>query len=233
MRYADGRIDWKRNPEMAADMADLCGRMSEPHVMEAMRERWGVELTPGQVGGFKARRGIRNGLVGGRFEKGNVPSNKGKTWDDFMSPEAQERSRMTLFRPGERRGKADESWRPVGSETTRSDGTVWVKVSDEVVSIADYGSRNAAARARMGRWRLRSHVNYESAYGPVPEGCVVVHADHDPSNDDPGNLVAVPRKLRSTIEMHGTGYADRETLEVAVLAAEVRQAAYRAGRSVA
>lgn len=213
-------------------MADLCGRMAAPGVIAAMRERWGVELTPSKVGNFRQRRGIRCGVPYGRFEKGHVPYTKGKTWDEFMRPEAQERCRSTLFKAGERRGVSEALREPVGTERTRSDGYVYVKVSDESYRNSDYG-KGEANRLRNHRWRARSRIAYERAYGPVPDGCHIIHADGDPANDDPENLVAVPVTLKATLSNLGNPYADRETLETAMLMAEVSQAAYRAGRSVA
>lgn len=187
-------------------MLDLCPRLFQGEVVEEFERIHGVRLTVNQVKQFRRTYGVRN--VSGRKPPRKV--NPG------------------CFRPGERHGAA-EGWEPVGSESLRADGYVYVKVSDEAYSDAEYG-RAEAARLRTARWRLRSRVNYEAAYGPVPEGCYVFHADGDRTNDDPENLVAVPLRLRATITKLGNPYADRETLETAMLMAEVVQAASRADR---
>lgn len=220
---------WSRCPEAEADMERLCAELPWHGVRDAMRDLWGVELTRPQVKSFRCSRGIRNGMVGGRFQEGGVPWNKGLPRDEWgLPPDALERMRANQFEPGRpATGIAAERWRPVGAEELRADGHVWVKVSDEPVSTSDWG--RDATKVRMRRWRQRSHIAYEGAYGPIPEGCCVMHADGDPANDDPENLAAVPKRLRPTIAKYANAYADRETLETAALVAEVIQAARRAG----
>lgn len=222
MRGRNGAIQWHSSPGAAADMERLCVGRLWTEVRDEMRRLWGVELTKCQIKGFMSSRGIRSGVVGGRFEKGQVPPNKGRKWDEYMSPEAQERCRATCFRPGNRTGAALDRWAPVGAEHVRSDGTVYVKVNDGPRENGHF----------MHRWRQRSRINYEAAYGPIPDGCYVFHADGDPANDNPENLVAVPLRLRGTISKLGNPYADRETLETAMLMAEVVQAAHRAEKGV-
>lgn len=230
MTDSRGRVLWSKSPEPSADMERLCRELPWCGVRDEMRRLWGVELSKSQVKNFKSKRGIANGLVGGRFNRGNVPWNKGRTWDELgIPPESRERSRATCFKPRhEPSGAAADRLRPVGSETLRSDGFVWVKVHDEAVSVAEYGKD--AAKVRMRRWRQRSHIAYEAAHGAIPEGCDIVHADGNPTNDEPDNLVAVPMRLKATIAKYGGPYADRETLETAMLMAEVVQAARRAER---
>lgn len=49
------------------------------------------------------------------------------------------------------------------------------------------GGKGAAAREALHREVYKKH------HGPIPDGCDVHHADGDPLNNDPSNLVAVTR----------------------------------------
>lgn len=203
-------------------MGELCGELPEKDVADAMRERFGLELSKGVVKGFKQTHGILLGFNGGCFKKGQEPPNKGRSWDEWMPAASQERCRATQFGKGVIRGAAKEKLREVGCESLRRDGQVWVKVDDhQATSAAD----------RMSRWRQRSRVVWEEEHGPLPEGWNVIHADHDPLNDSPENLVAVPRRLISTIN-NRFHYSDLETLQTAVLMASVLQAATEAKRDL-
>lgn len=199
-------------------MVRLCTTVPINEVISEIRRLWGIELTRWQVKSFKGKRKLRSGLNPGRFEPGNVPPNKGKTWDEFMSPESQERARAGCFKGGEMHGAAKARWVPIGTERTGPDGYVRVKVTEDYTNNL------------MERWRPRSHIVWERVHGPIPDGFVVMHVDGDRANDDPDNLALAPKSLVSTLNRFGPKWADRETFEVALLAAEVTQAAARASR---
>lgn len=120
----------------------------------------------------------------------------------------------TRFKPGE---LGNPEWvKPVGSECERRHGLVYVKVADKPTdpNVQD-------------NWKPKHHLAYESAKGPIPEGCNVVFADGDKRNFDPANLVAVPRNLGAIIARHKLRYFDAESLEVVMNVA--RLIAMRAG----
>lgn len=83
--------------------------------------------------------------IASRFKKGHVPANKGKR----MSPEQYARCAGTMFK----KGNVPKCHRPVGSERVNVDGYVEVKV------------------AEPNKWRPKHRVEWEKAYGPIPEGC--------------------------------------------------------------
>lgn len=56
-----------------------------------------------------------------------------------------------------------------------------------------YRTPEGAYRARNGRWLDRAVVEHED--GPIPEGWAVYHIDHCYANNDPDNLVAVPKEV--------------------------------------
>ena len=125
-----------------------------------------------------------------RFRRGHVTWNKGLR--------GMHNSPATEFKPGCLRGMAARRWRPVG--------TVVTSVSRK--SSAHGGGRPHVRRQRLiktrnhgnvrGRrsWRSLGQVVWEREHGPLPEGWVVMHADCDSLNDQPGNLVAMSKADR-------------------------------------
>lgn len=96
------------------------------------------------------------------------------------------------------------TYRPVGYERVGPHGRIVVKVADKPTVP---GSKD--------NWRLKHHIVYEEAFGPIPEGHTVMLADGDPLNLDPENLVAVPSRCLAYLASHFEWH-DRETLEAAV-----------------
>ena len=74
-----------RTPTIWTDERDEWFRAFVPGHTEreisAEHERlWGFPLTESQIANRKVKLGVKSGTVGGRFVKGQVPPNKGKTW---------------------------------------------------------------------------------------------------------------------------------------------------------
>lgn len=110
------------------------------------------------------------------------------------------------------RGPFGRTMRPVGSEYVGKGGIVMVKVA-EWPSVP--GSKD--------NWVPKQRYVYEQAYGvrlPPGRETIVIFCDHDRSNFDPDNLLAVPRRyiarMNSMCEWH-----DRQTAEAALAAAMV------------
>src|SRR5690606_28863109 len=91
-------------------------------------------------------------------------------------PKGARRSPATEFHSGQ----TPHNRLPVGSvrirkRRGRNDQRAFVKVAEPNV------------------WRLRAHVVYEEAHGPIPTGKVIHHVNHDSLDDRPENLVALSR----------------------------------------
>jgi len=186
-------------PERDGFMRAFVPGHTEPEIRAAFEERFGVELTVSQVANRKHALGVRSGTHGGRFEPGHESANKGRTWDEFMSPESQERSRATQFRPGL---MPHNGHQPLGTERVSKDGYVEVKVA----------RRKRDPRSAHDNWVPKHRLVWEQANGrPVPDGSVVVFADHDRGNFDPDNLVLMTLAEHGILSAHGPGYADRDT----------------------
>lgn len=205
-----------RTPTIWTDEKDAWFRAFVPGHTEreisAEHERlYGFPLTEGQIGNRKARLGVKSGTHGGRFVKGQEPPNKGKTWDEFGTPEGHARSRATTFRKGHSPHNEGERL------DERLNGDTWqVKVDCR------------DAKNPMGYWVSRARFNWERANGRQwPEGHKAIHIDGDSMNDDADNIEPVPADLWPLVMGAVPGqmeWHDRETLRTAVLYARVTRA---------
>lgn len=211
IRSAVRRLEW--TDEQRAFFREVVPGHTEAEISAAFAERFGTPLTEGQIGAAKTRLGVRSGTHGGRFEKGNAPHNKGRTWDEQGIPaESQERMRATCFKPGHVPDRPDGWVKPVGFERVSKDGYVEVKVRDSRES----GPQPQVPGSFNCNYRMKHHVEWERANGrPVPPSTMIVFADGDTRNFDPGNLVAVPRDLWAVISRRGIPYWDAESLAAA------------------
>lgn len=209
-------IKW--TPERIAWFVKYVPGHSEREISAEHERLFGFPLTESQIGNAKTRFHVRSGTFGGRFEKGQVPANKGKRWADFMSPDGQARSRATQFKKGEVHG-AEGHVKPIGYERIDAkDGYVWVKVKDTPQAQVP-GSFN-------DNFRLKHHVVWEQANGPIPPHTMIVFADRDKRNFDPANLVAVPRDLWGVISRQKWAYHDAESLGSCIALAKLGRAVY-------
>jgi len=206
-------------PERAEWFRSFVPGHTEPEIAAGFEREFGFPLTKRQIANGKLKLGVKSGTHGGRFEKGMVPHNKGKKWDDYVSPEGQAASRRTCFRKGEVNGSALARQHEVGFERVNRDGYIEVKVADGLQAKPNCN------------FRMKHHVVYEQAHGEIPEGCNVVFADHDKRNFDPDNLVAVPRRLWAVIRHMGCEYRDAEGLRACMAIAELKMAVSDAERA--
>lgn len=191
---------------------------SEREISAEHERLFGVPLTESQIGNAKHRLGVKSGTNGGRFQKGNVPHNKGRSWDEQgISPESQARSRATCFKKGQVSGIAAVRKREIGFERVSKDGYIEVKVKDGLQGEAN------------DNFRMKHQLVWEEANGqPVPPSTHIVFADGDKRNFDPDNLVAVPRSLWAAICKHRMQYHDAESLRACMNVARLYHAAYAA-----
>lgn len=180
------------------DMADL------------VNARFGTSFTQAQMKAYYARNKLNSGLTG-RFEAGHVPENKGKTWDEYMSPEAQEKARQTQFQKGH---TPHNGGTPVGTVRLRHDHKerpgsrpyYWEKVAEPDV------------------WRMKHVVEWEKMNGPVPDGCMVTFADGDSLNWHIENLVLETRAQHAVRNRWRLRSYDRESAETVQRIADLKMA---------
>lgn len=210
-------------PERAEWLKAFTPGHSERETVDAFEKEFGVRPTLTSVKNAKQRFGLKSGTIGGRFEKGLTPFNKGRPWDEWMPEASREGCRRTQFKKGELCGIAAENVKPIGHERV-SDGYLYVKVKDTPQRQVP-GSFN-------DNFKLKHHVVWEEAHGmPVPPSTMIVFADHDKTNLDPDNLVAVPRSVWACIKRAKLDYSDRATLETAMAIAKLTSARYKLERT--
>lgn len=220
LRKAHRAVKWREHPEYDEFMREFAPGRSEGEIADGFRERFGIELTPAQIGNRKAALGVRSGTCGGRFEKGHVPPNKGRTWDELGYDDGQRaRMRSGQFRKGNVCRKAMGI--PVGSERVSEDGYIEVKVRER-----------SPVPCTNKCWELKHRVVWEEANGRKlrPDECVVF-VDQDRRNLDPSNLRAITRAQNIALQRMGRPYADAATLDTALAIAELRGMASRAERA--
>ena len=128
------------------------------------------------------------------------------------------RTQVSLFRStyGTQKRKAHGGGKPalpVGSMREDKDGLILVKVREwpEVPQSKD-------------NWRFLHHVKWEEANGrPVPEGHMILFANHDRKDFSPENLVAVPRRFAGQLNNPELPkYHDRESLLACMALCDLR-----------
>lgn len=120
------------------------------------------------------RKGWLTGRTG-RFVKGQEPPNKGGTMPYHPN------SAATRFKKGNRTGRANEMYKPIGTERMSKEGYVERKVHD--------------AMPLQSRWRGVHLINWEAEHGPIPDGHCLKCLDGDKTNCDPANWKLIPRAM--------------------------------------
>ena len=189
---------------------------SRTEITEAMSKRFGVEFALTQIVGAMKNHGIRSGRDT-RFKRGQVAHNKGKTWDEFMSPEGQAASSKTSFKKG---NIPHNTITGTGQERINPDGYIEVHVSE---GLQDKPNAN---------WRFKHHIIWEQANGAIPPNTNIVFADGNKRNFDPDNLVAVPRKLWCVIQNQKMDYYDAESLQVCIMRARLASAIHNKRKEI-
>lgn len=105
---------------------------------------------------------------------GSVPP-----WNKGRSFRAGGRSVETQFKKGQRTGRANALYQPIGTERVSCDGYLERKVNDDL--------------PMNRRWRAVHILNWEAVNGPVPKGHALVFRDGNKRNVDPANLELVSR----------------------------------------
>ena len=199
---------------------------TEGEIIAEHERVFGFPLTVGQVANRKHTLGVRSGTHGGRFAKGSVPSNKGKTWDEIGMPEeSRERCRATQFKKGllpwNARPLLDTRLQHYGRGS--GDHATWEihvglhrveRANDQWIPLAQFN------------WMQANHQEW-------PDGCKALHIDHDPLNDDADNILPVPNDLWPLVMGAVRGqleWYDRESAETAITFARLTRARVDAER---
>lgn len=159
-----------------------------------------LNLTIGQIRGFKKNRKLSSGLDG-RFIKGQEPWNKGekKSW---VGGEA------TQFK----KGRMPHNYMPVGSVRVNSDGYADVKIADPNV------------------WKAKHILIWEKHNGPKPEGSAILFGDRNKKNLDINNLILVTKEQLLIMNNNELIQEDTELTKTGVIIAEIESKVWERNR---
>ena len=122
----------------------------------------------------------------GRYKKGNVPLNKGT--------KGLTGANRTSFKKGQQAPR----YRQIGSERISRDGYTEIKVADP------------------DKWKLKHHVIWEEANGPVPENHALIFGDGDKGNLNLDNLLLVSRAQLARLNQNHLIQNDIELTKTAI-----------------
>ena len=165
-------------------------------------KKFNLDLSESAISNRKRKLNIKSGIVGGRFEKGNIPFNKGMKWDEYMSKECQIKSSKTTFK----KGNIPNNRREIGEERITVDGYVEVKVKDGCLN---------------DNWKYKHRYIYEKEYGDIPEGYKVIFADGNKRNFNTDNLILVSNSEELIMNRNNLFYDEKELTKTGTLIAKV------------
>ena len=169
---------------------------------QMVRERFGIDFTTQQ-----ARTYIRNhGLVSGydsRFVKGTPAYNKGMKQEEWLSPEAIERTKGTRFQKGQMPNNHHEA----GTVVLLSDGYLVQKISEP------------------NQWEYVHRMVWEEHNGPIPEGGIIIFLDGNSQNCDINNLQMITRAEHVRLNQNHLRFADPELTKTGITVAKILTAA--------
>lgn len=171
-----------------------------------LNEKFGSSYTREQVKTYYNNHDLNSGLTG-YYEKGNTPWTKGKKWDEYMSPEKQQRSRETTFKKGD----IPHNKMPIGTMTKTEDGITLIKVSED--------------GGQWDRWMPIHRKVWEDHHGPIPEGMMVIYKDGNKDNWEIDNLMLITNGENAQLNTRGLRFGDPEKTEAGLLIAKMYQAA--------
>lgn len=185
----------KYTDEEKAFMEEFVPGHSYAEIQKAFIERFGWGITIGQVNSYIGNHHLNTGRTG-CFEKGHVPSNKGKK----MSADVYEKAKDTMFK----KGHIPHNYRPVGSERVNRDGYIEVKTKDPKT------------------WKLKHRLVWEAVNGKIPRDSIIIFRDGDKQNVSIDNLLMIKKSVNAVLNHTGLAVYEGEAKETAIKLAELK-----------
>ena len=170
-------------------------------------EEFHLSLSVSKLRAFKKNHKLSSGVCS-QFCKGCVPINKGKKWEEFMSPEGQAASRKTTLKPGQ----TPKNHKPVGTESRHYKHGVLECVKLKI--------------AEPNVWVFKHRYAWEQAHGPIPKGHKLLFLDGDRTNARVDNLALVTDAELKLINQNGLYLRHKELTESGIAIARLMQAGY-------
>lgn len=156
----------KSFPDYVQDyIAFMCVYYTDFELSKNLSELFDIKCTPNNIRQWRQRRQIKTGRTGGELTADDRRCIEGRI------KKGQHISRKTEFK----KGHVPSVVYPAGCKRLRSDGYYKIKID--------------------GKWFTYSRYIWEKHYGPIPEGCVLIHLDGNKGNDDLNNLRLVKKSV--------------------------------------
>lgn len=150
------------------------------------------DITLSQVKGCVKRSGSQTGYTG-RFQKGQVPQNKGVKGIRYAGTE------KTWFP----KGNIPHNTKPVGFESIRNN----YKKNQKYVYVKV---------AEPNEWRMKHLLVWEEHYGKIEKGFNIIFLDGNTLNTDIDNLQMVSKATHAVMNKNSLRYKDKESTEVGI-----------------
>lgn len=192
---------YRYSQEQIQFLRDNVKGISLKQLTERFNKCFGTNLSEHAIAMQKSKYGLKSGIVGGQFEKGSIPHNKGKR----MSKKQYDVCSKTMFKPGSKPKNTD----PIGTEKLLSDGYVWVKVNDK------------PKVPKKENWKQKHKLLWEQEYGPVPKNSVVIFKDGDPTHIELDNLECVTRSQLLILNKKKLIHSNKQISETGIAVAKL------------
>jgi len=191
-------IEWRKHPEMVEFMMNFIPGHEEHEIRSEFLNKFGIELSEGQIGNFKHKYHIKSGTDGGRFKKGQKAHNKGKK----VSSEVYKRCAPTMFK----KGNIPHNHREIGSTRLSTDGYIMIKI------------------AEPNKWQLFQRYVWEKENGrKLLKNECVIFLDGNKENFDPDNLMAIKRSELARVNQNHRITDDPELTKTGIYVERVKE----------
>lgn len=200
--------------EQTQYIIDNAKKMDNIDMAKSMNDIFGTNFTAEQINSrrkyIKKRLGIDvkcpKELNKSLIKKGNIPFNKGLTWDDYMDKDTQKLCRNNLDRVNAL---------PIGTEKVKvkvkNRGYVYVKTGKD-------------------KWQPKSKLVWEEANGPIPEDKVILFLDGNPENVCLENMTLISRQENLYLNKHKLQSNNVEITKTCINIARVATTAFEKRR---
>lgn len=205
IKWTDEVIQFMINNYKGKDNIELANLLNKRFNLNTNGDRVSNEKAK-----LKIRKGIdlRTGINRGCIKKGNIPPNKDKKWDEYLTKEQQEKCRTTCYK----KGNIPFNHREIGEERTTDDGYIMIKIKD--------GCLNK-------NWQLKHRYIYEKEYGKIPEGYNLIFLDGNRKNFDLSNLKLVSKYEDLIMNNNKLFSQDKDITETGTIIANVINETYK------
>lgn len=155
-------------------------------------------------------KGVSTGrFANGRFANGHIPDNKGKKWEEYLTPEQIKKVSKTTFK----KGHIPKNKLPIGSEVLSKDGYIWRKIADPKL------------------WEAKHRILYEEYHQiKIPDDKIVTFLDGDMRNFSIDNLALITRDENRILNINHLRFNDKDLTKTGLSIAKLKAAIYKKER---